>query len=937
MYFPLNLARPSPPPPRAGRMSPLHDFEAAMGVELDLAEDDSVAVFSARKIRSRLQADPARPVQVFRDTLAWGRERLYSLFHEGQPADSLVHARAHLVDEVLREAWRRVLPQAPQGLALIAVGGYGRGELLPHSDIDILLLHEAEALESNRDGLERLTAFLWDMGLEVGQSVRTVAECVEEAARDITVITNLIEARFLTGDARLMQEMEASLTPDKIWPVDEFFRAKRSELLARYRKYDDTGYKLEPNVKESPGGLRDIHTLGWVARRHFGSQNLHELRQHGFLTKSESDELFASQDFLWRVRFALHMITGRKEDRLLFDHQIKVAGLFGYVDTDINRAVEQFMQLYYRTIKSLSCVNDMLLQLFEEAILHAGRDGPVEILNSRFQVRGGYIEARHDEVFREKPFAMLELFLLMQQHDGIEGVAAQTVRMLLRDNRLINEEVRNSMRARAIFIQMFREPKGLTQALRRMNRYGVLGRYQPTFGKVVGLMQYDLFHTLTVDEHSLYVVRNLRRMSLPCFRHELPFASRLMESLPKPELAYIAGMFHDLAKGRGGDHSELGSIEARQFCLDHGLSHEDAELVAWLVRVHLMMSLTAQRADISDPKVVANFAEKVGVRERLNYLFVVTVADIRATNPKLWNSWRESLLTELYNSAARALERGLDNPIRVEEMVSEAKTHALALLAPRGIDATRAESAWSRFEHEYFLRHSPEELAWHLPAILEVSDERLPLILVEPISGRGTSVFVYTRDRPHLFALSTGVLSRLGLNILDARINTTADGYTLDSYVVMEGDGSPISLPHRFSEIREALHKVLSDPTVSVVDVNRRMPARLKSFSTPTRIRFRQDAQRGRTIMELVTADRPGLLSMIGRVFHKRGILLDAAKIGTIGERAEDVFFITDEHNRPLTDQALLDELYEVLIRTLDLNAPAQGTAGAHSTKDPDR
>ena len=892
-----------------------------MGAELELAEDESASVFSARKVRARLRADDGKPIPAFRATLSWGRERLLSLFHDGQAAESLVRARAHLVDEVLREAWARHLPAGATGIALVAVGGYGRGELLPASDIDILLLHDGTSLDQLKRPLEELTAFFWDIGLEVGSSVRSLDECVTEAAKDITVITNLMEARFLTGDQALFGAMQERLTPVHVWPVAEFFRAKKAEQLARYRKYDDTGYKLEPNVKESPGGLRDIHTIGWVAKRHFGAGTLAELRDHGFLTKQECDELFAGQDLLWRVRFALHMITGRREDRLLFDHQVKVASLFGYVNTDPqspNQAVEQFMQLYYRTIKSLSCLNDMLLQLFEEAILHPLPDAEVKVINSRFQIRNGYLEARHDDVFRKDPEALIEIFLLMQQHSGLEGIRAQTVRLILRDSRLMSDEVRNDVRARSLFIEMFRERRGLTRNLRRMNRYGVLGRYLPAFGKIVGLMQYDLFHTLTVDEHTLYVVRNLRRFAMERFRHEMPFCSQLMDKIGKQDVLYLAGFFHDMAKGRGGDHSEIGAEEARQFCLDHGLSHTDAELVAWLVKNHLVMSLTAQRADISDPQVIAEFTRKVGDGVHLDYLFLMTVADIRATNPALWNSWRESLLLDLYKSTRRTLERGVENPLRQEEMVDETQSEAMALLAASGIDVSVADATWSRFGDEYFLRHSPEELAWHLPEILRAREEDLPLVLVANVGGRGTTVFVYMRDRDHLFALSTGVLARLGLNILDARIHTSADGFVLDSYVVIEGDGSPIQNAHRLEEIGLQLRKVLADPAVSKVEINRRIPHRLKHFNTPTTVYFSQDEARGRTILELVAADQPGLLSMIGRAFHKRGILLDAAKIGTIGERAEDVFFITDSDHRQITDETTMEELREVLTRTLD-------------------
>ncbi|MEQ1440249.1 [protein-PII] uridylyltransferase [Fontimonas sp. SYSU GA230001] len=887
-----------------------------MGAEFDLAEEEAATIFSAPRIRSRL-AQGGYAIAAFRDTLRWGRDRLYSLFGEGMPADSLVHARSHLVDEVLRAAWHKFLPDVTEGLALVAVGGYGRGELLPHSDIDILLLYSGDALEAHRKALEALTAFSWDIGLEVGQSARTVTDCVAEAGKDITVMTNLLEARLLDGDERLFRQMQQALTPDRVWPVREFFEAKKAEQAARYRKFDDTGYKLEPNVKESPGGLRDIHTIGWVTKRHFGAQTLTELRERGFLTKQECDELFAGQDFLWRVRFALHMISGRREDRLLFDSQVRVAQLFGYVDTDTNKAVEQFMQLYYRTIKSLSCLNDMLLQLFEEAILYPDAGAP-EPLNPRFQVRHGYIEARDDDVFRKQPWALLEVFLLLQQHPRIEGIRAQTLRMILRDGRLLTDEVRTSVKARALFMEMFREGRGLTRNLRRMNRYGVLGRYVPEFGRIVGLMQYDLFHTLTVDEHILYVLRNARRFAMPRFRHELPYCSEVMDRLAKPELLYLAAFWHDMAKGRGGDHSDIGASEAAQFCLTHGLSHADADLVAWLVQNHLLMSLTAQKQDISDARVVTEFARKVGDRTRLDYLFLLTCADIRGTNPALWNSWRESLLKDLYRQSIRILEGGIDPSSLEQERARETRGRALSLLTARGVDPNVAEAVWTRFDRDYFLRHTPEELAWQLPAIANATENQLPIVLVENVDERGTTVFVYTRDRDHLFGLSTGLLARLGLNILDARLHTTDDGFVLDSYVVIESDNTPITAPMRTGEIRDALRKVLSDPEVSTIDVNRRLPQRLRHFDTPTQLYFSQDPTRKRTLLELVTADQPGLLSLIGRVFQKRGILLNAAKIQTIGERAEDVFYITDRMHRPLTDEKAIEDLREVLVRTLD-------------------
>lgn len=879
-------------------------------MDLDEAVTESDATFSPSSIRKRLQGNAEGRVARFRDTLRWGGERLTALFHEGAPAESLVRARAQLVDELLHAAWQLHVGDAGDDLALLAVGGYGRRELLPHSDIDLLVLHSDEGLERHRAGVERMMAFFWDIGLEVGASVRTPADCRELARDDLSIFTTLTEHRLLVGSPKLVASLEHELGPENVWPSADFFRAKKAEQAARHAKFDDTAYKLEPNVKESPGGLRDIQTVAWVAKRHFDARSLADLRERGFLSKQECDELYAGQDFLWRVRFALHMLTGREEDRLLFDHQVRVAELFGYEDADTSLAVEQFMQLYYRTIKMLICLNDMLLQLFEQAILGDDNAGEITEINARFCVRNHFIEARRDNVFREQPWALIEIFLLLQRHPEVQGVSAGTLRLIRRDRRLVDEGLRETLLARELFITMFREGRGLTRALRRMNRYGVLGRYLPAFGRVIGHMQYDLFHTLTVDEHTLYVVRNLRRMAMQRFREELPFAHKVMQRIPRKDLLYLGGLFHDIGKGQGGDHSTIGAEAARRFCLEHGLSHADAELVEWLVRSHLLMSLTAQRMDISDPEVVNEFAQKVGSRARLDYLFLLTCADIRATNPKLWNSWRKSLLEELYRAAAAAFERGIENPQDTAEVVADRRARALEIA---GIDATRAETVWQRFDTDYFLRHTPEELAWHLPALLE-SRQSETLTLVDDVAERGTTVFVYTRDRDLLFAVSTGVLAQLGLTILDARLNTTADGYALDSYVVVEGDGSAIDSEGRRKEIRDALLAKLTGPKLSRVTVSQKPSRQLRHFNTPTTAHYYPEEGRARTAIELVSGDRPGLLSRVGEIFAEHGVRLDAAKIATIGERAEDVFYVTDAQQRPLQDEARLRALCKALV-----------------------
>lgn len=873
--------------------------------------------FSSASLEARVASTPVS-IQRYRDLRKWAIASLEDAFRGGAEADGLMHGRARFVDTLLCHAWAHYLGAHAGALALVAVGGYGRGELHPHSDVDVLILYRSRDLGDAHGDVERFVTFLWDIGLEVGHSVRTPNECERRARADITIMTNLLEARLLTGDEALFQDTRRRTGKSHIWPVRRYFEAKLEEQDERYLKYRDTAYNLEPNVKESPGGLRDIHTIVWVAKRHFAAQNLHELVDHGFLTEGEHAELLAGRAFLWRVRFALHMLTGRREDRLVFDHQIRVAELFGYTGDDASLAVEQFMQHYYRTIQVLSCLNDMLLQLFREAIVYADDEVEPQPVNRRFQIRHGYIEARRDNVFRRYPFALLEIFHLMQQRDGIDGIRAETIRLIRRDRALIDERFRQDIRARSLFMEILREPRGITHGLRRMNRYGVLGAYLPAFGRITGRMQYDLFHTLTVDEHILFVVRNMRRLALPRFDHELPFCSRVMQALPKPELLYLAGLFHDIAKGRGGDHSELGAEDAREFCLAHGLATWDSNLVSWLVQHHLLMSMTAQKRDITDPKVIHEFAQAIGDALHLDYLFLLTVSDIRATNPNLWNSWRESLLTDLYLAAQRAFERGLHNPVEERELIGESQAEAQRLLRGSGLDEDAVAALWTRFDDDYFLRNSPEEIAWQTRAIAATPADALPLVLVRNVAARGTTVFAYTSDVDYFFGLSTGVLAQIGLTILEARISGTRDGYTLDTYIVMEENGDAIFGQEREDEIRRALVRAIRDPRPSRLNVTRRVARRLRYFSTPTQIHFRQEPNNQRTLMELVAGDRPGLLSTVGETFRRHGILVHAAKINTIGERAEDVFFITDTRHRPIEDPAALQQLRQALKQAVD-------------------
>ncbi|HEX4051529.1 MAG TPA: [protein-PII] uridylyltransferase [Steroidobacteraceae bacterium] len=853
-----------------------------------------------------------------RELLQQAQRELAARFTEDEPVEGLVHGRARFIDVLLCELWREQLDaQLAAGLCLVAVGGYGRGELHPCSDVDILVLVPAPLSEAARASIERLVSFLWDIGLEVGNSVRTVAECAEESAADVGVMTTLMESRRLAGSAELLGQMRAALAPEHVWPVREFFEAKVREQQERRLKANDTAYNLEPNVKTGPGGLRDIQTIGWVAKRHFGAESLDELVTHGFLTPSELRRLLQAQSFLWKVRFGLHMLTGRHEDRLLFDYQIKLSQTFGYEDASYTLAVEQLMQRYYRTIIDVTLLNELLLQLFREAILSS--DEPPKPLNPRFQVRNDYLETVHEEVFSRQPGALLELFVLLQQNPQIRGVRANTIRAVVRNLWLIDEEFRQNPRNHRFFLEMLRAPRGVTHELRRMNDYGVLGRYIPAFGRVVGRMQYDLFHAYTVDAHTLFVLSNLRRLAMKEFDHELPLVSAIMQQLPKAEVAYLGALFHDIAKGRGGDHSELGSVDAEAFCLEQGMSRYDARLVAWLVKNHLLLSTSAQKQDIGDPQVINEFARLVGDETHLDYLYVLTCADVRATNPKLWNSWKASLFSEFYERVKRALRRGLETPIDQEELLRENQVAARTLLHARGVAGEAIERTWQRLPAAYFLRHSPEEIARHTGVLAEGeagTDEAL--VSVEPISERGTTaVIIYAPHRRHGFARATAVLDQLGLNILDASITSVGNGFSLDSYHVLEEDGSAIADVERREEIERALWGSLQRPEEAPLAVSRRAPRQMRVFKTPTRIAISVDERNARSVLELTAGDRPGLLCDVGKVLWEERVDLLAAKISTFGERAEDVFYVCDRALRPL-DEASAERLQHKLIESLD-------------------
>ncbi len=885
-------------------------------------------VFDPDLFPQALKASKSR-VGLLKKTIARSADYLFQQYQQGACIRELVWARATVIDQILGACWNLFNWSDNTAISLIAVGGYGRGELHPQSDIDLLILVRDEAvIEANQAAISELLTLLWDTSLDIGHSVRTLEECQQEAAKDITIVTNLMESRVLQGSEELHQTMMDGVGPDKIWPSPAFFRAKWDEQLARHRKHGNSEYKLEANIKNSPGGLRDIQMIGWIAKRHFGAQSIEELVPQGFLRPEELDIMNRGLDFLWRVRYALHMIAGREEDRLLFDHQRTLAKMFGYEDDNAKMAVEQFMQYYYRWALSLGELNDVLMQHFDETILRACEAEEVYEINPRFRVRNGHIEVTNPKVFEKTPSALMEIFVLMAHNDNIDGARASTIRLIRSNRHLIDDKFRQNPRNARYFMEILRSPKKVALQLRRMLRFGVLGKYLPEFGKIIGQMQHDLFHIYSVDAHTMEVVKNMRRFHYPESEQKFPVASRIVKRLPKVELLYIAGLYHDIAKGRGGNHSILGIEDARDFGERHKLPKRDTNLVCWLVENHLLMSAVAQRQDISDPDVINNFATQVGDQTHLDYLFALTVADINATNPNLWNSWRASLLRQLYAETKRALRRGLENPVDKADWIFDTQEAVIDQLENLGYTETEIRNTWDKLGEEYFLREKVEDIIWHMQAISQHTNPDQPLILLKESSDLdfegATQIFVHTRHQDTLFALLASGLEMLDLNIQDARIYKAGSGLTLDTFFVLDQNGEPIGdNPERIEHIKRFLTEHLQQSDSYDDFIQRRTPRQMRLFSTPTRTTLFTDVDRGYSVLEVITPDRPGLLARIGKIFYDFDIHLQNAKIATLGERVEDMFFITDKNQQPIEDPELCAAIQKAICKELDEQAAA--------------
>jgi len=835
---------------------------------------------------------PPNGVAALRARFREGKAELLKGFGQSRPtaaaASKLLRALCRHVDRTLIDLWEHAL--MPPGAVLVAVGGYGRGELFPYSDVDVLVLlppcGASGANDALKSSVEGFITACWDIGLEIGSSVRTVDECVAEAMADVTVQTALLEARYLCGAKRLYNSFHRA-NRDAMDPK-AFLRAKVLEMRQRHQKYEDTPYSLEPNCKESPGGLRDLQVLAWVARAAGLGKNWNALAARGLITPFEVKQLQRNEGLLRLIRARLHIVAGRREDRLVFDLQTAVAESFGYQPTRGQRVSEVLMRRYYWAAKAVTQLNQILVLNIEERV-NGSAGAPMQPINERFLDRGGMLEVASDDLYEREPHAILETFLVFQETPGLDGLSARTLRALYNAREVMNSDFRRDPQNHAMFMRILQAPEGHTHAFRLMNQTSVLGRYLWVFRRIVGQMQHDLFHVYTVDQHILMVLRNVRRFFIAEHAHEYPFCSQLAASFDKPWLLYIAALFHDVAKGRGGDHSELGAAEVRRFCRDHRIDKEDTSLVEFLVAGHLTMSRIAQKEDLSDPEVIHNFARLLGSERRLTALYLLTVADIRGTSPKVWNAWKGKLLEDLYRLTLRALGGARPN---LDADIENRKQDARHTLNLHSVLPGSEQPLWDTLELSYFARHDASEIAWHARSLCRHVQTTEPVVRARLSSaGEGLQVLVYSPDRQDLFARICGYFDGAGFNILEAKIHTTRAGYALDTFQVI----SP-QLDHPY---RDLISLVETQATIALKDEgplpqpNRgRLSRRVKSFPVTPRVTLRPDERAQRWILGVSTSDRSGLLFSIARVLARHRINLQLAKIVTLGERVEDIFLI---------------------------------------------
>lgn len=857
-----------------------------------------------------------------RESLKSNNIDLQSQFIDGASISSLLLLRSKKIDDVLNQMWTECFSQKQIEFSLIAVGGYGREEMHPHSDVDLLVLLAKAPEAEEEQKLSDFVTQLWDLGLEIGHSVRTLDECFSEAKNDLTVITNLIESRYLAGNKDLFEEMKVRVSNDKLWDSKGFFKAKVIEQKTRYKRFGDTAYRVEPNLKEGPGGLRDLQTIGWIVIREYGIHSLKTLSEseaHDLLDPEEYKTLIEARNFLWQVRFVLHQLTGRKEDRLLFDHQRHLAHSFGFTSDENNASIEAFMQRYYRTITQLERLNEILLGLLREHILESANK-EVRVISQFYLSQDNYLGLVDKDILMSHPHTFLEIFIILQMIPELKGLTPQTIRELRRNLHVIDDSFRNHVHIKQQFISILSEPKRVNFVLRRMNRYGILAAYIPAFANIVGRMQYDLFHAYTVDEHTLNVVRNIRVLSTKKGLKELPFCHNLFKKIKKPMLLVLAGIFHDIAKGRGGSHSELGAIDAQKFCIEHELGLEEIDLVSWLVEQHLQLSTTAQRKDINDPEVIGRFTQFVKTQERLDYLYLLTICDIKGTNPTLLNSWKHSLLKELYLNTTKSLQ-DTDNKSNIElieQDIVEKKKEVIALLEKTRFNQQSCEIFWERFDDDYIFQYSSYLLARHIQEIGEQTESKHIVYIDKSENGESTELFIYTKDTQGLFIRITSAIEQFQLNTVAANIISSKDDYDLYTLYLLTHEGLPLKDQHDLSTLLEKVKNNLRQENPSYNFDHHRMPRQLQHFDTPTTVKFNQDEVREQTIITIKTADSAGLLTRIGEVFNQCSVVIHNARIATLGELAEDIFHITHQSGKAILEEDDQQKIRQALVQKLE-------------------
>ena len=892
---------------------------------------DRLALFERlAELAEEGEPDRRKVVETLKEALQAGRLTVRERFESGAASGAdTVRALSFLMDQLIRALYDFVTakvyplanPTAGEHMAVVAVGGYGRGELAPFSDIDLLFLLPYKPTPYTEQVVEYLLYTLWDLGLKVGHATRTVEDSIRQAKGDLTIRTALLEARYLWGDQRLhadlKQRFESAIVKGA---AADFVEAKLAERDDRHNRLGDSRYQVEPNIKEGKGGLRDLHTLFWIAKFIYRIDDVAKLVELGVLSAKESQRFQRAQNFLWTVRCHLHWLAGRAEDRLTFDRQGEIGRRMGYTDHAGTRGVERFMKHYFLIAKDVGDLTRIFCAVLEaeqqRKPFSFRRWGFFKRQIGAFVMERGRLDVASETAFADDPVNLIRLFQMADEHEV--DIHPHALRLVTQSLKLIDQKLRADPEANRLFMEILTSRKSPAISLRRMNEAGVFGRFVPDFGRVVAQMQYDMYHHYTVDEHTIFAIGILHDVETGALKDELPLASSIVATIDSRRALYLAVLLHDIAKGRGGDHSVLGADVAQKLGPRLGLSEEETETVAWLVRWHLLMSNTAFKRDIDDPQTIRDFAEKVQSPERLKLLLILTAADIRAVGPKVWNGWKASLLREVYHRTVEVMSGGL----LAEEGAARAASaqKAVRALLPDFSEAEFVEFL-QRGYPSYWVSFEAETLARHARLMREAEQRRQPLWVETRVDPKisVTEITLYTADHPGLFSRMAGALALAGANIVDAKILTMANGMALDTFWVQDAEGGAFDRPDKLAKLAVLFEHVLTGERKPHAELAAPRPylSRTRAFSVPPRVLIDNRASATHTVIEVNGRDRPGLLFEVTRALTQLNLQIFSAKISTYGEKVVDVFYVKDlfghkvEHEKKLAD--IRARLIEVL------------------------